>query len=113
MGAFRKTWVRLSDSQALGSIPAVLPRRYTFSPISITSGSILAPAALTIWSVAAMISGPIPSPYATVIAVVFAICRNHQNITWGFGGEESAADGPGRDASRHRTPSTSGVHHEN
>ena len=27
MGAFRKTLVRRSDSQALGSMPAVLPRR--------------------------------------------------------------------------------------
>ena len=37
--------------------------------------SMLAPAALIIWRVASMISGPIPSPYATVIGVLFAISR--------------------------------------
>src|SRR5258708_28983468 len=38
-----------------------------------TSVSIRAPASVRIWRVAAIISGPIPSPYATVIAVAVDI----------------------------------------
>lgn len=50
-------------------MPALLPLRYTFSPMSIVSMSSRAPASLRICSVASIISGPIPSPWATVIAV--------------------------------------------
>ena len=51
-------------------MPEVLPLKYTFSPTSIVSISMRAPAALRICKVAAMISGPIPSPCATVMGVV-------------------------------------------
>lgn len=37
MGAFKKTLLRLMVSQASGLIQAVLPAKYTFSPISISS----------------------------------------------------------------------------
>ena len=49
-------------SNDLGSIPEEIPFKYTCSPISITSYSSCAPAASRIFSVAFMISGPIPSP---------------------------------------------------
>src|SRR5690349_2294341 len=73
MGAFRKTFVRRKLSHAFGAMPAGLPARYTFSPTSMTSMSRRAPAALMMSRVAFMISGPMPSPYATVIGVLFAM----------------------------------------
>src|SRR6266498_3024594 len=73
MGALRKTLVRRSDSQALGSIPALFPRRYTFSPISIGSMSMAAPASFRMERVASMISGPMPSPWATVMGTFVVI----------------------------------------
>ena len=47
-------------------MPALCPRSYTASPISISSIARCAPAASRIRRVASMISGPIPSPRATV-----------------------------------------------
>ena len=73
IGAFRKTLVRRSESQADGSMPARWPRLYTASPISMVSISIWAPAAWMMASVACMISGPIPSPWATVMGVLEVI----------------------------------------
>jgi hypothetical protein len=52
-------------------MPDVAPRRKTFSPISIFSIARRAPAASRTASVAAMISGPMPSPSATVIGTGF------------------------------------------
>src|SRR5437764_13230300 len=56
-------------------MPAVLPHRYTFSPISIVSISRAAPEASRIWRVAFMISGPMPSPWATVMGVFVGIAE--------------------------------------
>src|SRR5215467_4542279 len=85
MGAFRNTLVRRSDSHALGSMPALLPRRYTFSPISIGSISIAAPASFRIDRVVSMISGPMPSPWATVMGTLVVIRKIFQYRTFGPG----------------------------
>ena len=71
VGAFRNILLRLIVSHDSLAIPEVSPARYTFSPTSISSISSLAPAAMIISNVASMISGPIPSPLATVILFIF------------------------------------------
>src|SRR5690606_16933241 len=56
-------------------MPEVCPARYTFSPISMNSGSMAAPADMRMWSTASMISAPMPSPRATVIGILPAMPR--------------------------------------
>src|SRR5882757_1212567 len=63
-------------------MPAELPRRYTFSPISMVSISSAAPPASRIWRVAFMISGPMPSPWATVMGVLVAMEYNRIPYDW-------------------------------
>src|SRR2546426_684067 len=95
MGALRKTLVRRRDSQALGSMPALLPRRYTFSPISIGSMSIAAPASFRMESVASMISGPMPSPWATVMGT-FVVIGEVFSIGHSMRAQGASSNGPAR-----------------
>jgi hypothetical protein len=49
---------------ATASMPELCPALYSASPIRISVGSIRAPEAASTRSVASMISGPMPSPWA-------------------------------------------------
>ena len=82
MGAFRKTLFLRITSQASRAMPEVFPARYTFSPTSISSVAISAPAALIIERTASIISGPIPSPFATVIVVIMLCFVLQHKIEW-------------------------------
>jgi hypothetical protein len=73
MGALRSTPVRRMVSHASRVIPDELPERYTCSPMSMGSNRRGAPAASSTRRVASMISGPMPSPWATAMGVVVGV----------------------------------------
>src|SRR5919106_2207402 len=69
IGALRNTRLRRMVSQASEGIPEVWPSSYIFCPMSMVSNRRGALAASRIRSVASMISGPMPSPGATVTGI--------------------------------------------
>ncbi len=73
IGAFKNTFVRRNDSHDSARCRAESPRYTPFRRSRCVSMSSCAPAALMICSVASMISGPMPSPYATVTGTFFAV----------------------------------------